>query len=609
MPRAAPTYNNIQTKIQVNQAPFQLQLTDFTGGWVIAAAQYNLDPKYLSDVMNMELVQGMWSKRQGFTKIGSLGTGSLSDDVLGFHLYYHGTHPYMMTVVGDTLYAPSAPTGQQPLNALKSGLHKTRWNFVDYNEKVYATNGYDAFLEWNGDELKAYDAAPNGSVLAAFNDRLVLANIPGFPVTLYLSDLFDGSSWPALNYITLPALSDEQITAMLVIYNKLLIWTNRAMYSLAGAALDNMSLSKDLYDAGCVSQQAMVSIGNAVYWMDNFGNVFHFNGVDFPDRISTPIQKYIDETFIFDDIARVQAVSIDGGRQVWWHFPTKKITLVYDLQYQSWTRFYGITAEYFTQLGTSLLWIDKDGYFCQYGTGYQDAGAPIQGYFTTNPIGFNALENLKRFRLLFIRGAIQGGASDGFDCKLIVDGQLSSTRPQGNLTDQNSWGVGKWGEIIFSPATDSEFIHLSSDNLSAVSPTDPNLTYVSWNSFNWGEARWGSAITTTSTQSQADLPDTTPVIKVAVGKWGAGIWGTMVWSGSTTEPSGYPDGYPTQPLLNPLPLPSLPGDVGSVYAKIYPAQYVSPIGKTLQLQFRDRTINQGFRIEHILIQYVIKGVR
>ena len=47
---------------QRSRQRLQFEVNDLAGGFVTQAASYRIDSRFVEDVQNMELVQGMWQK-------------------------------------------------------------------------------------------------------------------------------------------------------------------------------------------------------------------------------------------------------------------------------------------------------------------------------------------------------------------------------------------------------------------------------------------------------------------------------------------------------------------------------------------------------------------
>lgn len=536
----------------------QLEITDLSGGFVSQAATYGLDERFLEDIQNMELVQGLWQQRKGYHRTGSfVGVGSSPNTARGLHVWYKQGNLHILGAYGQNLYdtyqATSDNRGKLIANDL-SGSHPVR--FADFHDACYIVNGRDRLRRYDGSSV-TFVPAPIGSLLAVYDNRLVMAGIRGDALTIYYSEDGDGNVWPPLNYLTVDGLSNELITALIPLQGKMYIFTNKAIYSLIGT-LDNFAVSKEVEGVGAVSAEAIQMFGNRFYFISEEGDIYEFDGGSFPTQISRYIQRFIQSELTYNHWKR--ACTTYYKNSVWFTFdnttiPEKRLTLVYYPDYGAWTKFVGIPAAAYIYIENSLFFTGahNTGSLYQYGTAYLDDTRPIHSYLKTVKWSFDALENRKRFKTLFLRGAVQGGGGHGFMIDFYVDDVLTaSVHTSSDIASSTEiWGEKKWGEMYWGYASSS--------------------AGTAWGVGKWGEFEWGGAKIRYSP------------------KWGASVWGDFNW-GDKREGD-------------------LVEDVGLVYRKIYLSQYNVISGKTLQIVLRNDQPNHGFRFEYLRLEYVQKGAR
>lgn len=549
--------NNISLNTRIRQN-LQLEITDLSGGFVAMAATYGLSDRFLEDVQNMELVQGMWQKRKGFHRTGSfLGVASAPNTARGLHVFDYQGSLHILGVYQSNLYRTYQVTTDgrgQLLSSNIGGYGPAR--FVDFRNRCYIADGAGGLHRYDGNRVDRI-SSPRGTVPAVYDNRILLGGIVGDPLALYFSDDGNGDEWPSLNYLVLDGASNEKITGLYELQGKLYIFTNKAVYSLVGS-LDNFAVTKEVDGVGAVSAEAIQIFGNRFYFIAEDGHIYEFDGGSFPVQISKYIYRFIRSELTYTFWQR--AVTTHYRDSVWFTFdnsplPDKRLTLVYYPEYQAWTKFVGIPAARYIYIGDGMYFTGSHntGSLYQYGTQYNDDLRHIDAYLKTTKWSFDALENRKRFKTLYIRGATQGGGGNGFTIDFYVDDSLVATvRATTDIASEGEvWGNGKWGEMHWGYAGETS---------GAV----------------WGKATWG------------DFDWAGSKVKYSP-KWGSAVWGSFVW-GDHREGD-------------------LSEDVGRIYRKLYLSQYNVISGKTLQLVLRDSSPNHGFRFEYLRLEYIQKGAR
>lgn len=549
--------NNIGPSNRQRQR-LQLELSDLSGGFVSHAASYNIDERFLIDIQNMELVHGMWQKRRGFHLSGSFfGIANSPNSAKGLHVFNQQGNLHLLGAFEGNLYDTYYITKENAGKLIASGFPTTRRiRFTDFRNQCYFTHGQDKMMKYDGYKVTYIDT-PVGHVLATYDNRVLLAGIKGDPLTIYYSEQGNGDIWNALNYLVLDGKSGEKVIALIPIQGKLYIFTNKSIFSLTGT-MDNFAVSKEVEGIGATSFEAIQVFGNKFYFMDEKGKVYEYDGGSFPVEISYNITSYVTSAFSKSAIQNV--VTTHYKNSVWFtmdntSIPEKRVTLVYYPNDRAWTRFVGIPAAAYTHINGALFFtgVHNSGAIYQYDTQYKDATRYIEGSLKTAKWGFRATENIKRFKTLYVRGAIQGGGGNGFDIEFLVDdSKVASVRVTSDIAAETEvWGSNAWGEMYWGSA--------------------PSSSGALWGQSSWEAFEWAGA-----------------EIKYAP-RWGTTSWGAFNW-GDHTEGS-------------------LQEDVGKIYRKLYLSQYNIISGKMLQLVFRDRSPDHGFRIENLTLEYIQKGAR
>lgn len=538
----------------------QFEVTDLTGGFVSQTATFAIDEKFVEDVQNMELVQGMWQKRKGFNYVGSyFPVVNTPNTAKGMHVFNQREHMYVLSVYGSILYSTyqlsKNNSGKVLYNRIPNSVSRVR--FADFDNYCYIAHGKGNLLRFNGNSVTEIPS-PSGNVLAVYNNRLLIGGLTSDPMTFYYSKRGNAESWNALDYVTLDGGSGERITAMVPLLGKLFIFTNRSIYSLVGD-LESFAVTKEVNGIGAVSAEAVYEHGNIFYFVSEDGKIYQFDGGNYPTEISKFITHFLQSELTYNAIKNV--VTTHYKNSIWFTFdnsydPKHRLTLVYFPEFRAWSKFIGIPASHYIHINDAMFFTGShnSGSIYQYGTKYMDDLTPIEARLKTTKWSFDALENIKRFKTLYVRGAVQGGGGNGFDIEFYVDDSLVATvKATNEIASENElWGNNnKWGEMYWGYAAKS--------------------SGVIWGQTRWNEFEWGSS-------ERKFAP-----------RWGGSVWDAFIWG-------DHKEG-------------TLQDDVSTVYRKIYLSQYNIISGKTLQLVFKDDSPDHGFRLEYLLLEFIQKGAR
>lgn len=655
----------------------EMEINDLAGGFISQAATYNIDTRYLSDIQNMELVQGMWQKRKGYHLSGSFqGIEQKINTNRGLHVFNLQGNLHVLGIYGTAMYDTyqiTKSTGGKIISRELPDVQKFR--FQDFRNHCYLAHGNDGILKYDGNALTPIDSPP-GNIISSFDGRLVLSGIKGDPLALYYSERGRGNVWKPLNYVLIEGGSNERITGMFPLQGKLYIFTNQSIFSLVGSFEEGIAVTKEVEGVGPASQEAIQIFGNRFYFATERGEIFEYDGGGFPKEISLPIQAYLHASFSSNHFRNCATTFYKNS--VWFTLdnhpsPDQRVTLVYYPDYQAWTKFVGIPAARYAYVENSLYFTGShnEGSLYHYGTQYKDDTRGIEGYLKTVKYDFNRLENRKRFKELYLRGAIQGGAGSGFDLTFYIDGAKASPI---HIAAQMASLDQLWNQKIPEPtqeaiATDiAAFTQLEAGTYqiaytwkndageSSLSPItsvtidagdqievdvppfpdgveqvylymsdaagSPTLKFAKSSSSNL------NIVLDTLPASTASSPPTESTINAEKNRWGKMYWGFAAessgtkwgeaqwdyfkWNGSTIERKpkwGYSVWNSFKWGSDRPDQSPLLDDVGTVYQKLYLSQYNIISGKTIEIEMRDNTPGHGFRFENLTLMYIQKGAR
>src|SRR5690625_761573 len=496
---------NVIKAAERRRQKLQFEVTDLSGGFVSQHSSYNVKENYLEDVQNMEIVQGMWQKRKGYNLSGQYtAIVSTPGAVRGAHVYNSQDSLNVLVVSNNNLYVTKSLTS--------TGYHKLfsgrvpsspKVSFVDYQDDCYIASGRGKVLKYDGNSLTEVPS-PQGDILASYDNRLLISGIKGDSLVIYYSDRGKGERWDALSYVVLNGKSSEEITAMFPALGKLFIFTNQNIYSLAGG-MEAFSISLEVSGLGAVRGNSVGMYGNKFYFVGDDYKIYEYDGGNFPKEISVNISHYIEYSFPKDALRNAEIT--EYGNSIWFTLDNSKerserITLVYYPDYRAWTKFKGIPASKYLKIDDRLYFIGVHniGSIYQYDTSFSDEIYAIDAYLKTTKWSFDNLEHLKRFKKLYLRGAIQSGGGNGFNVDLLIDeSQVASIRVTSDIASETElWGDNAWGELYWGNAMATAGTAWGQSEWSDVEWGGGELVFSprwgtsTWNSCEWGDKRDGA---------------------------------------------------------------------------------------------------------------------
>lgn len=269
-------------------------------------------------------------------------------------------------VGGDTLYevnTDGSTTVRGTLNsdsgAVTMDENGVQLGVCDGTDFYILTLATDVFAEVTDADL------PSPAATVTFIDGYFVIN-QGGTGKFYISALYDGTSWNALDFATAESSPDELIRVMNAVGVLWLlgtktteIWTNTGASSFpfertAGGKMET----------GVHAALTVVPVDNSIFWVgkDSYGAGVVFRAAGYTaQRISTnPIEKIIQEcdspetmrAYTYQEDGHVFYVLTDGG------LPT---TLVYDISTGMWHEraYLNVDGEFEQHLGVSAMFFDN----------------------------------------------------------------------------------------------------------------------------------------------------------------------------------------------------------------------------------------------------------
>jgi len=361
---------------------------------------------------NVYVDKGTLRKRNGYTTVGD-DVGN--NRILGLHGYYKtdGTKELLMAT-GSTVYKLVGSTW----TSIKTGLTAdTPMYFETANNQVYMTNGVDTVQRYDGNSVVDDTAVPKGTIIKYYKNKLFIAGVSGSPARLYFSAEGDASTFDTVNDIRdVNANDGESIVGLESLFNQLVIFKERSVWSLEGDTDDNFIITSRNSPVGCASQRSIQKVIRGLMFLANDGQVYLYQDLVDPIPISRPIpttmaginldQSNLAAAAYFDNKYRL---SVPNGTNAY-----NNLVLVYDELNDAWTTQEGIDASvwlvYRSGVRDELYFgeSDADSIIYKAEQGSTDNGAAIDMDWQSKEYTLKVSERDKSFRFLYIFAEQQG---------------------------------------------------------------------------------------------------------------------------------------------------------------------------------------------------------
>lgn len=190
-----------------------------------------------------------------------------------------------------------------------------------------------------------------------YNNQLMMAGFSSLLSTIFWSEVGDPeASEPNFN-AEVRTNDGDIITGMKAYNNALVITKNRSFHKLSGEDPTNFLLQEVSDQYGCISNQAMVTYNNLLWFLDQKG-VVEYNGSNF-NIVSNRVEPFFLRMNISAAKQTATAIHYRQINEVWFSIPIdgatlNNITLAYDYVSNAWTRYDGFNAPILFQAKGSL---------------------------------------------------------------------------------------------------------------------------------------------------------------------------------------------------------------------------------------------------------------
>lgn len=288
-----------------------------------------------ADLLSNNVIAGAWNTIAGSIQYKSYL--STPGGVTGFHLRYpsDGNNRIIFSQ-GANVYAVPKNTGVA--TAFDTGLNSSAktYRFCQVQDKTIYCNGFDQLRWWDGTATPTnLNNVPTNQPthVIPWKNRLFVVS-GGNRVDF--SDLLSYESYPSVNFFYVPdPKSPDLIAGATVFQDNLVFLTHKTKHIIIGSDISNFTRKESVGTKGALSQEAIASDRNFVYFMSDDLMIYRWNGVSdqlISDLMQPEFQGIVDPSSVRLNIYRNQLrVSYAKSPSA-----TANRTAIYDLQLQEW---------------------------------------------------------------------------------------------------------------------------------------------------------------------------------------------------------------------------------------------------------------------------------
>lgn len=240
------------------------------------------DPSLMEETMSpnalnvvFDTTQAVMS-RKGYNK---LLTTSLTNFIGGmFAMYQSNGTKQLLYGSGNQLYKYNNAGGSTALTGAPATFtNNQQWDFDELLDNVYAANGTDPLIVYNGSAYSIANSAITPQFIKVHKNRIYAANKNSS--TLYFSDAGSPSSFPVNNFIQINTNDGQNITGIDDILDNLVIFKDESIWILTGEPLGagntttigNLQLRQANSPVGCSAFRTICKVEQTLFFMHHSG--------------------------------------------------------------------------------------------------------------------------------------------------------------------------------------------------------------------------------------------------------------------------------------------------------------------------------------------------
>lgn len=376
-----------------------------------------IDDNQWADNQNMvQGADGLWENRKGIKTISN-DVGS-NDKVHSIKFWKSEDGTRRFTVGSGTAlysYAEGTDYNNGTFTSRQTGFTEDdKFDFAVYDDNLIATNGTEAMYSTTDNATWTIRNGANTRIAEYIhfaNDLGFCADVASNRSIAYYGSVTPANPWEFANSLGINKKDGQVITGLTNLGPVLIVAKEKGIFDFDAATPARNQLD---FGGGVVSHRSIVKALNNVYFASDEG-IFSLTqrtgttGSLAATPLSEPIQD-LWQTLTNKD--QIVGIYYPAQRVIIWNVETaeKKIALVYNIKFNTWSYFVGVNAEDWT------LYEDSSGdEHLFFGDAYDDKvrelfhehrdddGAPINSVLTTKRFNFGT-DALKRVQFIDISG-------------------------------------------------------------------------------------------------------------------------------------------------------------------------------------------------------------
>lgn len=214
--------------------------------------------------------------RKGYTKLLTTPTSSF---IGGMYSLYQSTGTRQLVYASSNhLYKYDNAGGSTVLTGTPATFTSDKqWSMDEYQDSIYAGNGSDNLIAYNGTSYTIANAAISPQFVKVHKNRVYCANKNSS--TLYFSDAGNPNSFPVNNFILINTNDGQNITGISEIMDNLIIFKDDSVWILTGEPLGagntttigNLQLRQANGTGGCSAFRTICKVGQTLVFMHHTG--------------------------------------------------------------------------------------------------------------------------------------------------------------------------------------------------------------------------------------------------------------------------------------------------------------------------------------------------
>jgi hypothetical protein len=214
--------------------------------------------------------------RKGYNKLLTTTLGSFIGGM--FPLYQSNGTKQLIYASGNQLYKYNNAGGSTAITGSPATFTPNlQWSFDEMLDNVYAGNGTDPLISYNGTSYIIANAGITPQFVKVHKNRIYCANKASS--TLYFSDAGSPSSFPVNNFIQINTNDGQNITGISEILDNLIVFKDESVWILTGEPLGagntttigNLQLRQANSPVGCTAFRTIQKVEQTLYFMHSTG--------------------------------------------------------------------------------------------------------------------------------------------------------------------------------------------------------------------------------------------------------------------------------------------------------------------------------------------------